>query len=564
MTYEEFKKRYTYTPSVDCLGEGGFGSVFKAYDTIINKSVAIKIAKVRDGFENIRLKNEVEMVVALPVHKNIARYEDCYTFTSFDGEYDFGILQYYEDGNLLQLLGKGILSYEEKYSILIQILDGLKFLHDNGIIHRDLKPQNILMVMHNGEYTPKITDFGISKKIDVSNSSVFNNSLVGVGTLSYASPEQLKSKNIRKNTDLWSFGIIAFQLLSGALPFDAGDYESGSAEGQQELLRRINEAKLPQIIESITEPWRSIIKSCVVADNEQRIHNTADCLNIIMQGSDRYKPDDNDVKSNFSDCNVRKREETKVIDIPPPDNKNNSVRNIIIGAVAVVVIGFSVWFISDKINIQERGAVENIILTPAPDMSWTVQYESYVNQADEYYNNKDYKSASDEYNKAIQQIPSSAENSTELKNGINTKILDCTNKIKEESDRIAKLEKEQKDKEEQERKNRETAEKLRDVNDDANKAKEGFGTFNLNGRSIGQGGLPRPSYNGQEDGRVVVDIVVNPSGNVIRADIGRGTHIDNLNMRKRAIDAALKAKFNHVQGNNNQSGTITYIFIKDN
>ena len=94
----------------------------------------------------------------------------------------------------------------------------------------------------------------------------------------------------------------------------------------------------------------------------------------------------------------------------------------------------------------------------------------------------------------------------------------------------------------------------------ANEGTGGFGTFNLNGRSIGRGGLPRPSYNSQEEGRIVVNIIVEPNGNVILAEIGRGTNIDNSSMRNSAIDAAKRAKFNKIQGTNNQSGTITYIY----
>ena len=94
----------------------------------------------------------------------------------------------------------------------------------------------------------------------------------------------------------------------------------------------------------------------------------------------------------------------------------------------------------------------------------------------------------------------------------------------------------------------------------ANEGTGGFGTFNLNGRSIGSGGLPRPAYSSQEEGKIVINITVDPNGNVILADIGRGTNIDNASMRKSAIDAARRAKFNKIQGSNNQSGTITYIY----
>ncbi|MDR1103307.1 MAG: energy transducer TonB [Tannerella sp.] len=92
----------------------------------------------------------------------------------------------------------------------------------------------------------------------------------------------------------------------------------------------------------------------------------------------------------------------------------------------------------------------------------------------------------------------------------------------------------------------------------ANKGIGGVGEFNLNGRSIGAGGLPRPSYSGQEEGRIVINITVDPKGNVVMAEIGRGTNIVDGTMRTSALNAARQAKFNSIAGTNNQSGTITY------
>ena len=94
----------------------------------------------------------------------------------------------------------------------------------------------------------------------------------------------------------------------------------------------------------------------------------------------------------------------------------------------------------------------------------------------------------------------------------------------------------------------------------ANEGVGGYGSFNLNGRSIGAGGLPRPAYTIQEEGRIVINITVDPKGNVIFAEVGRGTNIDNASMRKSALDAAKRAKFNSISGANNQSGTITYVY----
>lgn len=88
----------------------------------------------------------------------------------------------------------------------------------------------------------------------------------------------------------------------------------------------------------------------------------------------------------------------------------------------------------------------------------------------------------------------------------------------------------------------------------------GYGSFDLNGRTLGEGGLPRPEYNVQDEGRVVVTIIVNPAGQVMSADIHRRTNTVNATLRKAALDAARKARFNAVNGVNNQSGTITYYF----
>ncbi len=94
----------------------------------------------------------------------------------------------------------------------------------------------------------------------------------------------------------------------------------------------------------------------------------------------------------------------------------------------------------------------------------------------------------------------------------------------------------------------------------ANEGVGGYGSFNLNGRSIGAGGLPRPAYTIQDEGRIVINITVDPKGNVIYAEVGRGTNIDNASMRKSALEAAKRAKFNSINEANNQSGTITYVY----
>ena len=288
MTQHEFQKRYTYNPVTDKLGEGGYGTVFKAYDTYRSCWVALKISEVDPQYENFRLRKEVGMVSSLPVHPNIAYYEkECYTFLSSKGEEDFAILQYYEDGNLSQLLKNHSLTIEQKQSILTQILEGADFLHNNGIIHRDLKPQNILIAKWGDKYIPKITDFGISKQLDANKSSGTNTSQ-GAGTRSYASPEQLGEREIHKNTDLWSFGVIAFQVLAGQLPFTSGGHSLTSEEGRIELFRQISGGQLPDSISQIQEPWQTIIRRCLIADSAMRIKSTQDIMDLLGISAPQY------------------------------------------------------------------------------------------------------------------------------------------------------------------------------------------------------------------------------------------------------------------------------------
>jgi serine/threonine protein kinase len=278
---EEFQKRYRYEIANDRLGEGGFGEVFKAYDTFLDRWVAIKVSKVKADFPELRLRNEVALVNKLPAHPNIARYEECYSFNTISGEHDFGILQYYELGNLLQLLQTKPLSLNQRYTLLANLLEGIRFIHSQNIIHRDIKPQNILIVNREENYIPKITDFGISKRLKPSKGTHFSNSLIGAGTIAYSSPEQLADHSIRKNTDLWSFGVIAFQVLTGELPFNSGSYSTSSELGRQEILKQIHSGKLPQNIDQIAVPWRTVIEKCLIIDYEKRIKEADDCIYIL-------------------------------------------------------------------------------------------------------------------------------------------------------------------------------------------------------------------------------------------------------------------------------------------
>lgn len=279
MTLNDFSERYTYDASRDLLGEGGFGRVYRAWDNEEHEYVALKMQLVDPMHLDLRLRNEFNKVQQHR-HRYIARYKDCYTFNTINGEMDVAVMKYYKDGSLDQLLNSGKLNLQARYAMLRQILEGIVYLHQNNIIHRDLKPQNILIVEHDGRYAPLITDFGISKQIINGQSSAVSNSVMG-GTYAYASPEQLKETTIRKNTDLWSFGIIAYIMLTGSAPFNCGTFSPTSQEGRQEQFRQMTSGILPDTINNIPEPWQRLIRECLVVDNNRRIAHAKDALAII-------------------------------------------------------------------------------------------------------------------------------------------------------------------------------------------------------------------------------------------------------------------------------------------
>lgn len=303
MTQEEFQNRYIYDPQRDCLGRGGFGSVYRAHDTLRGRDVAIKISEVSQ--ENLRLKHEVEIAQSLPEHRNIAHYEQCYTLSSFSGVFDVAVMQYYEAGSLEQILQTDKLDLGQRIEILTQLLDGIVYLHSHNIIHRDLKPQNILVDKYRGKITIKITDFGISKQMEDINRSLVSNSLVGVGTLSYASPEQLAERSIRRNTDLWSFGVIAFRMMTGELPFTCGSFSPKSEQGRSELMRQINGGNLPASIANVPSPWRELIERCITVDNKKRPQSAEECIALLVSNAEHNGDDE----THFEDVIIPKKPE---------------------------------------------------------------------------------------------------------------------------------------------------------------------------------------------------------------------------------------------------------------
>lgn len=302
MTYDTFLKRYEFDTQDKraLLGTGGFASVYKAYDTVQKRHVAIKVAEVKH--EKFNLQHEKQLVDELDSHENIVRYGNCYRFQFMPIRYDFAILKYYEDGNLNDVLKKYNLTLPQKHQIIKGILEGVAHLHRHHIIHRDLKPQNILMERQAKGWIPKLTDFGLSKLSGTDTHSI-ENSAIGL-SIAYAAPEQIQARDIRPNVDLWAVGVCAYHLLVGELPFDASRTISQES-WNIEISKLIVSGQIPAKINTVPEPYRTLIKKCLTVDNAKRPQKADELLRLLDEETKIEKVEDEQTKRVDHDLSVK-------------------------------------------------------------------------------------------------------------------------------------------------------------------------------------------------------------------------------------------------------------------
>ena len=286
MTQEEFFKRYKYDVVEDRIGGGGFGTVYKAYDTTLHHEVAIKVSEVKTtNGKTFSLRDEVEALTHVPEHPNIANYEKekLFTFKSPQGVFDYAVMQFYPDGNLSNAIKEGM-TEAQKEDVATQLLEGIGFLHDHKVVHRDLKPGNILIVRDGDKVIPLITDFGLSKAANAGDGSVFTNSFGG-GTPRYSSPEQLQGQPLRFNTDLWSFGAILYEVFTGQQLFSPGSGASNTAQADMEIFNKIIHGDV-QSLGKMPEKWRRVAERCLVVNPEQRAKSAEELLTIIKESEE--------------------------------------------------------------------------------------------------------------------------------------------------------------------------------------------------------------------------------------------------------------------------------------
>ena len=265
------------------IGEGGMGQVYQATDTKLNRQVALKIlpeAFATDPDRLARFQREAQVLASLN-HPNIAAIHGL----EESGDVRALVLELVEGPTLADRIGKGPIPVDEALPIAKQIAEALEAAHEAGVIHRDLKPANI-KVKEDG--TVKVLDFGLAKALDttpegdpsLSPTLTAAATQMGVilGTAAYMSPEQARGKTVDKRADIWAFGVVLYEMLTGSRPFQGEDVSLTLASVMKS---DVNVTVLPT---NLPETLRTVIRQCLQKDTRQRVADMQD-VRLAMEGA---------------------------------------------------------------------------------------------------------------------------------------------------------------------------------------------------------------------------------------------------------------------------------------
>ena len=268
------------------IGEGGMGQVYEATDTKLKRQVALKIlpeAFAADPERLARFQREAEVLASLN-HPNIAAI---YGLEEADGVRAL-VLELVEGPTLADRIKQGPIPIDEALPIAKQIAEALEAAHEQGVIHRDLKPANV-KVKDDG--TVKVLDFGLAKAFqpDASDPSLSASPTISltaaatqmgmvIGTAAYMAPEQAKGKPIDKRADVWAFGAVLYEMLSGKKPFVGDDVSDTLA-----LVLKF-EPNWDALPAATPERVRRLAQTCLQKNPKQRVHDVAD-VRLAMEGA---------------------------------------------------------------------------------------------------------------------------------------------------------------------------------------------------------------------------------------------------------------------------------------
>ena len=282
------------------IGSGGMGEVYRARDTRLNRDVAIKIVTnllASDAIWLARFEQEAQLLASLN-HPHIAQiygFED-FPVTGVGQTHVRALVMELVDGQTLaDRIASGPIPLEEALLLAKQIADALESAHERGIIHRDLKPANIKLTSHGAV---KVLDFGLAKVLEPvggRDAGAMNSPTVAtpatqsgviLGTAAYMSPEQARGQPVDKRSDIWSFGVVLYEMITGRRPFDG---ETISDTIAAVLREDVDWTPLPA---ETPEDVRRVLRRCLERNPKNRLHDAADARLAIEDVDVQHDGDD--------------------------------------------------------------------------------------------------------------------------------------------------------------------------------------------------------------------------------------------------------------------------------
>ncbi len=369
------------------IGIGGMANVYKAKDLIDDVTVAIKILKdeyIQNEEFLRRFRNEAKAIAGLS-HPNIVKVYD----VIYNDDVPAIVMEYIDGITLKEYIEReGILKWKEALHYVVQVLRALQHAHDKGIVHRDIKPQNIMLLM---DGTIKVMDFGIARFARFETKTISGKV---IGSVHYISPEQACGDVTDHKTDIYSVGVMLFEMVTGRLPFEADAAVSVAMMQVSKTPMRPRE-----INDTIPEGFEEIILKAMQKDTRQRYQSAAEMLRDIdefkknpsIQFSYKYLNNDDMPTRHFGAVppEVKTPKKVEVKREEPEEEEKSKMIPILLGIVAAVVVGLIVllvWAIPNLLGGQ----------TKAAEIPYVVGM--HINEATETHKNFDFSGYETAYN----------------------------------------------------------------------------------------------------------------------------------------------------------------------
>lgn len=387
---------------IEPLGQGGMATVYKAYHAALDRYVAIKVlhpAFKEDPNFLARFNREARIVAKLD-HPNIV---PIYDFAE-EQSTPYLVMRYVEGKTLKTILRDGALPLGRVLSIIRPVAEGLAYAHEEGILHRDIKPSNIIIANNQHIF---ITDFGLARIAQAADSTLSQDMLIG--TPQYLSPEQARGVSATQQSDIYSLGVVLFEMLTGRVPF--------SADTPYAVIHDHIYAPLPMptsINPGLSQDVERVLLKALAKDPAARYANALDLLSALNQAAGIPAPSDLTITPHVSAPSPQVEEES----LPPPVKSNEAapapvvkpkknrllITCGIISAIALALL-CGILAIAPQSPFRQsadpvRAAREKVNANPQDPVTHVQLAEALIKQ-------KDYAGAFAEFDQAIRLNPSS-------------------------------------------------------------------------------------------------------------------------------------------------------------